>query len=702
MKKPVNKLILKNFIQAGYKKKRDVKNVNGQILDEELSTRRNKVYVDPQTGKATHVIAGTDNLMDWTNNLLIPFGLHHLTNRYKKSENIQKKANQKYGKENVNLITHSQSGNIAENLQKRDLVGGENTTLNPAIIGKHNKNIKVVKSEFDPISLLTKTDKDDEVLTHKTFNPLKEHSTAILGDGLIINSNKYLKNKKGNNSNMKSDLREQDLIDRMAKLSHDIHVHHMSHGGKENIAKAYKLVGEGIKHSISGRGMSGCGRKKTGNDDVDKFNMWFKAIGQKFKPLTKYVYPVLGAASDRAVDYVSNVGKSPMEIAADKAQAVLTGKPQVKPSYRDYVDEPPKRKGRKKQPVYESESDNNEDEYDSEPPKRKSKKPDINRNEIAKHNDVFTKLYKPVVAQPITPGHEIDHYDAPVASYTSSFSNQPSSYERAWHAQYGRGICGGNIFDDIRGGFTRGVDSLEGVYHKAEDTYRDKIDPYMNEEYGTKLGKQIAKGSVDYGIPITTSMIGKLGGTYLGGPFGGVAGGLAGKYAGEEIARQINKNTEVGGYGIKRRGRPKGSGAWDVLGDRVAGNLGLLANAGSNKLVNMMGTDAQYNSGKGTEGTGVKRRGRPKGSGAWDVLGDRVAGNLGLLANAGSNKLVNMMGTDAQYNSGKGTEGTGVKRRGRPKGSGAWDVLGDRVAGNLGLLANAGSNKLVNMMTSAY
>jgi hypothetical protein len=157
-------------------------------------------------------------------------------------------------------------------------------------------------------------------------------------------------------------------------------------------------------------------------------------------------------------------------------------------------------------------------------------------------------------------------------------------------------------------------------------------------------------------------------GTAMGGPWGGVFGTAAGreggKYAGRYASKQIMDKTAVGGYGL-RRGRPKGKGSWDVLGDKVAGNLGLLANAGSNKLVNMMGTDAQYNSGKGTEGTGVKRRGRPKGCGSWDVLGDKVAGNLGLLANAGTNKLVNMMGTDAQYNSGKGTEGTGVKRKGR-------------------------------------
>jgi hypothetical protein len=169
---------LKKFVDAGYKKKKDVKNIDGYVLDNELSTRRDKVYYDPKTNKAVHTIAGTDNLMDWTNNLLIPLGLHSKTNRYKNAEEIQKKANKKYGKQNVSVVSHSQSGNIADNLAKRDLVGDDNVTLNPAIIGK--TKAKVVKSYFDPVSFFTKTKKDDVVLKPKSINIIKEHGTNIL------------------------------------------------------------------------------------------------------------------------------------------------------------------------------------------------------------------------------------------------------------------------------------------------------------------------------------------------------------------------------------------------------------------------------------------------------------------------------------------------------------------------------------------
>lgn len=176
----MNKKNLKDFVEAGYKSKSDAKNINGYILDEELSTKRNKVYYNPTTGKAVHTIAGTDNMTDWSNNLLIPIGMHEYSNRYKNSEEIQKAANKKYGKANVDLVTHSQSGNIAENLANKGFVGGSNTTLNPAIIGNHNKDVTVVKSVLDPVSVLTNTTKNDTKIIPKTINPITEHSTNIL------------------------------------------------------------------------------------------------------------------------------------------------------------------------------------------------------------------------------------------------------------------------------------------------------------------------------------------------------------------------------------------------------------------------------------------------------------------------------------------------------------------------------------------
>ena len=171
---------LKKFVDAGYKTKSEAENIDGYVLDKELSTKRDKVYFNSETNKTVHTIAGTDKAKDWSNNLLIPLGLHQYSNRYKNAEKIQKEANKKYGKENVSLVSHSQSGNIAQNLAQKKLVGDENITLNPAIIGSHKKNVKVVRSSGDVVSALTIKNKKDKTYNTGSWNPFYNHSTEIL------------------------------------------------------------------------------------------------------------------------------------------------------------------------------------------------------------------------------------------------------------------------------------------------------------------------------------------------------------------------------------------------------------------------------------------------------------------------------------------------------------------------------------------
>jgi hypothetical protein len=171
---------IKKFVDAGYKTKSEAENIDGYVLDKELSTKRDKVYFNSETNKTVHTIAGTDKAKDWSNNLLIPLGLHQYSNRYKNAEKIQKEANKKYGKENVSLVSHSQSGNIAQNLAQKKLVGDENITLNPAIIGSHKKNVKVVRSSGDVVSALTIKNKKDKTYNTGSWNPFYNHSTEIL------------------------------------------------------------------------------------------------------------------------------------------------------------------------------------------------------------------------------------------------------------------------------------------------------------------------------------------------------------------------------------------------------------------------------------------------------------------------------------------------------------------------------------------
>jgi len=636
----LDKSELKKFVDAGYQNKREANEINGYVLDKELSTRRDKIYVHPTTGKVKHVIAGTDSAKDWSNNILIPLGLHHLTNRYKNSERIHKLANEKYGKENVDLITHSQSGNIADNLAKRGLVGGENTTLNPAILGKHSSNLQVVKSAFDPVSLLTETNKNDVVLNPSSINPLTEHSSNILGSGLkskiqsilfnrpewklskakswlknhgfktsvdskpehyrfrqlepelfnsyitkhvgegitlIIGSNKDIKKKGGNIGNMKKNLnhlREQDLIDRMAKLSHDMHLHHKTHGMRPALLQGYKIMGEGLKHSASLQG------KGLFAGDSDSFSQWMKKSGEAFKKIQPY--------AEGLWEEIKNYGKGEDKVhqeylekqkeQAEKNQQVIKkAEPISAPEELARKTEESKKPKKTKKPKKSKKQREEEEEYNEDY--------EIPIATPVEEEDTFNSRYRPAVKQPVTIAHEIDHYNVPEQR---SFNNEPSSYNRSWQAQYGRGIHGEGFFDDLgnqlRGGFSQFGDNMKSVVDVvANDAKRNNVvdilktvpDKYseafmtgINEgkkavmgqgifddmgnllkNKGTTYGKKLAKLLNNEGIPYAAGKAGESAGEYFGLP--PPLARIAGTYAGKRIARHINRNTELGGYGLK-------------------------------------------------------------------------------------------------------------------------------------------------------
>lgn len=351
---------LKEFVEGSYKKRKDTQRIGSYKLDTDLSTRRNKLYYDKDTGKAIHAIAGTDRFTDWFNNLTIPYRLHHHTQRYKRAEAFHKAANTKYGKKNVGLVTHSQSGNIAENLTRRGKVGGEeNVTLNPAIIGFHDKGLKVVKSMFDPVSLLTITNKRDEVLAPTTYNPITEHSTKILEGRNII------KTKLHNNNNMKDklkkmyeedsdsdddDVSEQSIIRDIAKLSHDIHKIYGLTKPPKTVIKGISVLVDGIDESMS---MIGTG-KSTGYDDVDKFNAWSKAIGQKFLPINKNIAPIKHVMTKAAVRRIKQEAGGGRSRKAQVKDVIMKDIPKVVKTYKKLFSKK-KGKGLEEEGDYEGE-----------------------------------------------------------------------------------------------------------------------------------------------------------------------------------------------------------------------------------------------------------------------------------------------------------------------------------------------------------
>lgn len=188
---------LKKLTESSYKKNKEKpEKIGDLVLDKELSTRKAAVYANPKTGEAVVTHRGTTGTVsDWANNLAMGVGLYKTTDRYKKGKETQKKVNAKYGKENVLTTSHSQSGQLAHELNKEGLVN-KSVEINPARLPgqKVLKNETVIKSSFDPVSIFVPEDKRVKVIKAKSMNPIAQHSaniirgddaTALYGKGMV-------------------------------------------------------------------------------------------------------------------------------------------------------------------------------------------------------------------------------------------------------------------------------------------------------------------------------------------------------------------------------------------------------------------------------------------------------------------------------------------------------------------------------------
>jgi len=180
---------LKALLGASYK---PTDKVNDFDLDKEISSPTSKVYFNKKTGQAVVAHRGTQGLIDWGNNLVYAAGgewAYKKTRRYKEAERVQKKAERKYGAENVSTIGHSQGGLQAELAGKKSK---EIITLNKATrpFGNTKQEKQTdIRTTGDVVSALNpfqRRNKKEIVIKSKSYNPVEEHKTKAL-EGLDEN-----------------------------------------------------------------------------------------------------------------------------------------------------------------------------------------------------------------------------------------------------------------------------------------------------------------------------------------------------------------------------------------------------------------------------------------------------------------------------------------------------------------------------------
>lgn len=202
----LNNTDLQQLLKASY----NPKDVNGFIVDGKASSKTTKVFHNPHTGQTVVAHMGTQGYSDWGNNAIYALGgksAYKHTHRYKEAERTQRRAEAKYGTNNLSTIGHSQGGLQAEMLGNR---GRETITLNKATRPFDNKkgsNQTDISTKGDIVSSLNPFQGNrsrDVVVGSKSYNPLSNHSIESLdsqdnnityGQGIRSRLSIYVKRK---------------------------------------------------------------------------------------------------------------------------------------------------------------------------------------------------------------------------------------------------------------------------------------------------------------------------------------------------------------------------------------------------------------------------------------------------------------------------------------------------------------------------
>lgn len=144
---------LHTVLKNGYKKNK-AKNLNGFVLDEQLSNHNNQIYYNPREKKLMFNINGTNSASDWITNLKLATGIGFKeSNRYKESHKKLRQAKEKYGVSNATVTGHSQAGLTANYISSK---GDKVITLDKATTfgGKSQKGSENYRTSGDLVSLL--------------------------------------------------------------------------------------------------------------------------------------------------------------------------------------------------------------------------------------------------------------------------------------------------------------------------------------------------------------------------------------------------------------------------------------------------------------------------------------------------------------------------------------------------------------------
>jgi hypothetical protein len=176
--------LIRRFIQVS---KGPLEDVDDYKVDRSLSGEWVRVYYNKEKNQAVVVHRGSADAADaWTDVKL--FFQQTNNERFKVSEDIQKKAEKKYGAANVTTMGSSLGGYLAEKYgqDSKEVITVSKPTTFPDLITGKKKGSKQhdIRTTRDSIAILQnfQKGKNDIVIPSKTLNPVEEH----LGDRITL------------------------------------------------------------------------------------------------------------------------------------------------------------------------------------------------------------------------------------------------------------------------------------------------------------------------------------------------------------------------------------------------------------------------------------------------------------------------------------------------------------------------------------
>ena len=176
---------IKEFLKQSYNKK--LQNIGDYDVDHSLSGQRVQVYKHKHSPQTVVVHRGTKGLQDVYNDVKYALGMNiSNSKRLKYANDIQKKAEQKYGKENITTLGHSLGSHISSSVGKnsKEIINLNKPIGIQDLYKKPLDNEYNVRTTLDPVSILLPYSKhyNDKVTTipSQTINPLAEHKTDVL------------------------------------------------------------------------------------------------------------------------------------------------------------------------------------------------------------------------------------------------------------------------------------------------------------------------------------------------------------------------------------------------------------------------------------------------------------------------------------------------------------------------------------------